>query len=127
MQDVIGHALFSKLLRPVGALALGPVAVTACRRRRGIAARLIEAGLEKARDDGWTGVVVLGDPDYYRRFGFSQETVEGMSCPYAGPYLMGLALGGKRFEGTTIEYAPAYEGLRRGMQMSADSLSNSEP
>ena len=43
--EVIGQALFSKLLAPSGALALGPVAVTESRRRRGIAATLIEDGL----------------------------------------------------------------------------------
>ena len=110
-EEVIGQALFSKLLAPSGALALGPVAVTESRRRRGIAATLIEDGLKRARDDGWTAVVVLGDPPYYQRFGFSQETVEGMSCRYAGPYLMGLALAGRGFEGTRIEYAHAFSKL----------------
>jgi putative acetyltransferase len=110
-RKVIGQALFSRLLAPDGALALGPVAVTESRRRRGIAAKLIEAGIERARNDGWTAVVVLGDPPYYQRFGFSQETVEGMSCRYAGPYLMGLVLEGKGFEGTHIEYASAFSKL----------------
>lgn len=110
-RKVVGHALFSKLRAPSGALSLGPVAVTESRRRQGIAATLIEAGLERARDDGWTAVVVLGDPSYYRRFGFSQKTVEDMSCQYAGPYLMGLALVGRDFEGTRIEYAPAFSKL----------------
>ena len=108
---VIGQALFSRLPAPSGALALGPVAVTENRRRRGIAATLIEAGLKRARDDGWTAVVVLGDPPYYQRFGFSQETVEGMSCRYAGLYLMGLVLAGRGFEGRCIEYAPAFSKL----------------
>lgn len=108
---VIGHALFSRLLEPSRALALGPVAVTESRRRQGIAATLIEDGLKRARDDGWTAVVVLGEPSYYQRFGFSQETVEGMSCRYAGPYLMGLTLMGRGFEGTRIEYATAFSKL----------------
>ncbi len=108
---VIGHALFSKLRAPSGALALGPVAVTESRRRQGIAAALIKAGIERARDDGWMAIVVLGDPSYYQRFGFSQETVEDMSCQYAGPYLMGLAFLGRGFEGTRIEYAPAFSKL----------------
>ena len=60
--DVIGHALFSRLRAPTAARCLAPVAVTARRRRRGVAAALIEAGVERARFDGWAAVVVLGDP-----------------------------------------------------------------
>ena len=59
---VIGHVLFSRLAAPTGSLALAPVAVAADRRRRGVAAALIEAGLEMARKEGWAAVVVLGDP-----------------------------------------------------------------
>lgn len=106
--EVIGHALFSRLRAPDGALSLAPVAVTANRRRRGIAAALIEAGLERARAENWAAVVVLGNPSYYRRFGFRQEAVRGMSCRYAGPGLMGLALSADGLEGPRIEHASAF-------------------
>ena len=69
---------------------------------------MIEAGLERARADCWAAVVVLGDPSYYRRFGFGQEAVRGMSCRYAGPGLMGLALFGSGLEGPCIEHASAF-------------------
>ena len=105
---VIGHALFSKLVAPTGALALAPVAVAEDRRRRGVAAALIEAGLEKARKEGWAAVVVLGDPSYYPRFGFSQDAVQGISCQYAGPALMGLALDEVGFGEPRIEYPSAF-------------------
>ena len=106
--DVIGHALFSRLRAPDAALCLAPVAVTANRRRRGIAAALIEAGLERAREESWSAVVVLGDPSYYRRFGFRREAVRGMSCRFAGPGLMGLALSDDGLHGPRIEHAPAF-------------------
>ena len=105
---VIGHALFSRLFAPATALALGPVAVMAERRRRGIAAALIQAGIDRAKTEGWAAVVVLGDPRYYRRFGFSQDAVRGMSCRYAGPGLMGLSLARGGLDGPHIEYAPAF-------------------
>lgn len=105
---IVGHALFSRMPSPAGSLALGPVAVDARSRRRGIAAGLITAGLERAKSDAWAAVVVLGDPSYYRRFGFSQEIVDGMSSRYAGSNLMGLALTKNAFEGTHIEYAHAF-------------------
>lgn len=105
---VIGHALYSRMSAPAGSLALGPVAVTAPRRRQGIAAALIRAGLEYAKADGWEAVIVLGDPSYYRRFGFCREAVRRMSCRYAGPNLMGLTLTKTAFGGSHIEYAPAF-------------------
>ena len=108
---VIGHALFSRLVAPTGALALAPVAVAADRRRRGVAAALIEAGLEKSRMEGWAAVVVLGDPSYYPRFGFSQDAVRGISCQYAGPALMGLALAEDGFGEPRIEYASAFSSI----------------
>ena len=110
--DVIGHALFSRLRAPDAALSLAPVAVAANRRRRGIAAALIEAGLERARAECWAAVVVLGDPSYYRRFGFSREAVQSMSCRYAGPGLMGLALSGNGLAGPRIEHASAFSSTR---------------
>lgn len=89
---IVGHILFSRMERPAGGLALAPVAVRAPRRRKGIAASLIRYGLERAREDGWAAVFVLGDPSYYSRFGFDAALAEGLSSPYAGPHLMALAL-----------------------------------
>ena len=110
--DVIGHALFSRLRLPDGALSLAPVAVAEHRRRRGIAAVMIEAGLERGRAEGWAATVVLGDPSYYRRFGFTRQAVRGISCQYAGTSLMGLALSGGGLEGPRIEYAAAFSSIR---------------
>ena len=110
--EVIGHVLFSRLHAPDGALSLAPVAVTANRRRRGIAAAMIEAGLERARAENWAAVVVLGDTSYYRRFGFSREAVRDRACRYAGPGLMGLALSAGGLEGPRIEYASAFSSSR---------------
>ena len=91
--DVVGHVLFSPLRAPFRALALAPVAVVPYRQRRGIGSRLIHAGLARARSGGWEGVFVLGDPGYYRRFGFDPALARGFVSLYAGPYLIALALG----------------------------------
>ena len=72
---VVGHILFTPVAvagvagGPRG-LGLAPLAVTAERRRRGIGAELVRAGLERCRQLAVGYVVVLGDPSYYRRFGF---------------------------------------------------------
>ncbi|TXM73135.1 N-acetyltransferase [Methylobacterium sp. WL69] len=71
--EIVGHVAFSPVV--VGATAegwfgLGPVAVQREYRGQGIGLRLIEAGLSSLREHDAVGCVVLGDPHYYRRFGF---------------------------------------------------------
>lgn len=110
---VAGHVMFSRMRAPFPALGLAPVSVAAPWRRRAIAARLIEAGLDRAREAGWRGVFVLGDPAYYSRFGFSAEAAAGFESPYAGPYLMALSLDGEPLPAGSgrVDYAPAFDGL----------------
>lgn len=110
---VIGHALLSRMTAPFAALGLAPVAVDARHRRRGVAARLIAAAIGRAREAGWSAVFVLGEPAYYRRFGFSARDAKGFDSPYAGPYLMVLSLmeGGLPVRGGRIDYAPAFAAL----------------
>ena len=90
---IVGHVLFSRMTAPFRALGLAPLATAASQRRRGIAARLIEDGLARARADGWQGVFVLGDPGYYGRFGFDTALAAGFSSPHAGAHFMALTLG----------------------------------
>jgi putative acetyltransferase len=93
----IGHILFSALLIQrefdmVEALALAPVAVVPDRQRQGVGAALVRAGLERCRVLGHGIVVVLGDPAWYPRFGFSAELAAPLTCEYSGPALMALEL-----------------------------------
>ena len=105
---LVGHVVFSRLTAPRGSLALAPVAVTTASRQQGIAAALVETGIARARGQGVSMVVVLGDPGYYRRFGFREQTVEGMASPYAGPNLMGLMLAEAQPRGDAIVHSPAF-------------------
>ena len=109
---IVGHVLFSRMTAPFRALGLAPVSVAPDRQGSGVGNRLIRAGLERAAQDGWQGVFVLGDPAFYHRFGFDADLAAGFESPYAGPYLMALALGGA-LPATTgkIGYAPAFDGL----------------
>jgi len=91
---IVGHVLFSRMTAPFRALGLGPVCVAPDRQRSGIGSRLIRAGLDRAARDGWQAVFVLGEPAFYHRFGFDPDLARGFSSPYAGPYLMALALDG---------------------------------
>jgi putative acetyltransferase len=109
---ILGHILFSPLAAPFRALALAPVSVRPERQRSGIGSALIRAGLARAQADGWQGVFVLGEPAFYRRFGFDPALAEGFRSPYSGPYLMALALAGRLPAASgAIAYAPAFDRL----------------
>ncbi|HUF56733.1 MAG TPA: N-acetyltransferase [Thermohalobaculum sp.] len=106
---VAGHVLFSPMSAPFPALALAPVAVLPERQGRGIGSALIREGLARAEARGWRGVFVLGEPAYYRRFGFDAEAARGFASPYAGPFLMVLPLGGPLpAQSGTIGHAPGF-------------------
>jgi putative acetyltransferase len=110
---VTGHAMFSRLQAPFPALALGPVAVLPDRQRKGVGTRLIREGIARSEAAGWLGIFVLGDPAFYRRFGFDVRKASGFISPYAGPHWMALPLGGNELTVTagSIEYARAFAKL----------------
>jgi putative acetyltransferase len=112
-ETVAGHAMFSRLQAPFPALALGPVAVLPDRQRMGVSTRLIREGIACSEAAGWLGIFVLGDPAFYRRFGFDVGKASGFTSPYAGPHLMALPLGGNELPVNTgrIEHAPAFAKL----------------
>jgi putative acetyltransferase len=115
--EIIGHLMFSRMAavagtrRPVAA-ALAPVAVAGPHRYRGIGTALIDAGLGMLTDESVEYVFVLGDPDYYERFGFDPAIGARFDTPYAGEEWMGLALGDaplpKRAE---VRHARAFDAL----------------
>jgi putative acetyltransferase len=112
---VAGHAMFSRMKAPFPALALGPVAVLPEYRRTGIASRLIRQGIARSDAAGWAGIFVLGDPAFYRRFGFDVGKVREFTSPYAGPHLMVLPIGGNELPiaAGLIGYAPAFASLEK--------------
>jgi putative acetyltransferase len=110
--QVVGHVLFSQLAAPFRALALAPVSVLPERQNAGIGSQLIRAGLERAAQDGWQGTFVLGEPEYYGRFGFDAVLARGFASPYRGQYFMAQALNGElpTTEGR-VDHAPAFVAL----------------
>ena len=112
-ETVVGHALFSRMKAPFPALALGPVAVLPEYRRTGFGSRLIRQGIARSEAAGWLGIFVLGDPAFYRRFGFDVGKASGFISPYAGPHLMALPLGRNELPTSTgsIQHAPAFAKL----------------
>ena len=92
---VVGHILFSPVDAPFPALALAPVAVSPVRQRCGIGSALVEEGHRRALAEGQDAIFVLGEPEYYRRFGYDAASAAGFGSPYAGPYFMVLPLQGR--------------------------------
>jgi len=110
-EAVVGHVLLSRMAAPFRALGLGPLAVLPGRQRAGIGGLLVRESLRRAAAQGWQGVFVLGDPAYYRRFGFDPATARGFASPYAGPYLMLLPFSDGIPREGRIDYAPAFAAL----------------
>jgi len=71
--SIIGHVAISPVSIADGSdhwFGLGPVSVLPEHQRQGVGSFLIERALAELRNKGAAGCVVLGEPAYYRRFGF---------------------------------------------------------
>jgi putative acetyltransferase len=109
MGAIVGHAAFSPVTiggRDVGWFGLGPVAVAPGRQKSGIGAQIIRLGLDQLRARGAGGCVVLGDPGYYGRFGFSADARLAFPGPPAR-YFQALPFGSDIPSGT-VAYHPAF-------------------
>lgn len=74
--QILGHIAFSAVTiagKSCGWFGLGPVAVLPEHQSTGIGSALINAGLSQLKDFAAQGCVLLGNPAYYERFGFSQH------------------------------------------------------
>ncbi len=94
---VIGTVTASRMqvtadTREVAAVAIAPLAVAQPARGQGVGEALVAAAIAHLRGAGVELGFVLGDPDYYGRFGFDTATARGFDSPYAGEYLMAIRL-----------------------------------
>lgn len=110
--SIVGHIAFSPVTFDGKAsewLGLGPVSVSPDQQGKGVGSALIKAGLEAAKKRGTKGVVLIGEPDYYSRFGFSAD--HGLAYPgVPGEYLLALSLASNESEQPAGEvgYSPAF-------------------
>ena len=112
---VIGYIAFSRLIvededGSFAAVALAPLAVYPEYQQQGIATRLVRESHAclAAMDEKLS--VVLGEPGYYNRFGYSNRRASGFECEYQSPYLMAISFGAAPWEGRLL-YAPAFSAL----------------
>ena len=86
--QIIGHILFTRI--SVGdtdakASILCPLAVLPDHQSNGAGSTLIDAGLQRLRNEGCYLVFVLGDPAYYGRFGFQPAALDRFPTPQPIP------------------------------------------
>jgi len=108
--DIVGHVAVSPVeISPEasGWYGLGPISVLPGRQREGIGSRLMRAALTELERIGASGCVLLGDPAYYRRFGFAVRP--GLTLPGVPPeYFQALCFHGRWAEGS-VRYHEAFE------------------
>jgi putative acetyltransferase len=108
--DVVGHIAFSPMkINGLDCkwLTLGPIAVAPDHQRQGIGQRLVRAGLDAIRSLGAEGCVLVGDPAFYRRFGF-ENNPSGLRMEGVPPeVIMCLSMCGQMPEGI-VTHHPAF-------------------
>lgn len=107
---VVGHVAVSPVTvgdGSAGWYGLGPIAVDPPWQGRGIGRALMQGSLAELRSMGAQGCVLLGEPAFYRRFGFEHDpalVLEG--APAA--FFLALPLGASRARGR-VRYHPAFQ------------------
>lgn len=107
--EIVGHVAFSQAIlsnHETGWLALGPISVLPTRQGQGIGRALVEAGASHWRQAGASGVVLLGDPALYGRFGFVRGTPLHIEGPLAG-YFQVLPFT-DAIPAASVAFAPAF-------------------
>ncbi|MDI1342484.1 MAG: N-acetyltransferase [Pseudolabrys sp.] len=91
------------------ALLLGPVAVAEDRRSLGLGGALVRRAIQAARKLGYGAILLVGNADYYSRFGFTAEKSGALWMP--GPFerhrLLGRELKAGALNGARGMIAPA--------------------
>jgi putative acetyltransferase len=84
-------------------------------QRRGIGSLLVKAGLAECQHLGYDGVVVLGHPSYYPRFGFIPASRYGIRSEYEAPdeafMIVALREGVLRDWGGLARYPPEFHAV----------------
>jgi putative acetyltransferase len=113
-RTVVGHVVCTRgAVDRWPALGLGPLAVRPDWQRRGVGKALMHAVLGAAEALDEPLVALLGDPGYYRRYGFRTATRRGIAPPNPewGDYFQVRTLTAYRPGSGTFRYAGPFNRL----------------
>lgn len=85
-ENIVGHVIFSICGidgQSERIALLGPLAVDPDAQKQGIGSAVVRAGFDRLKDVGLKRAYVLGDPNYYGRFGFKADS--HVAPPYKLP------------------------------------------
>jgi putative acetyltransferase len=106
---VVGHVAVSPVSISDGTpewFGLGPISVVPEHQRHGVGSRLMREALRILRENGAAGCVVLGEPEYYGRFGFRADP--RLVLPDIPPgYFQAISFGPSQPHGI-VSYAEAF-------------------
>ena len=115
---IVGHIFFSPVTigdkgGGVRTMGLAPMAVREKFQRQGLGRQLVEQGLDACQKAGAELVFVLGDPDYYPKFGF--QPVAPFGLHYADPkldvcfFVKELKVGALQSVSGAVAYHPLFD------------------
>lgn len=108
-EKIVGHVALSPVSISDGSsgwFGLGPISVSPERQGNGIGTLLMNRAIELLREQGASGCVLLGDPNYYSRFGFKPE--KGLILTGVPPeYFQALSFSSP-MPCSTVTYHPAF-------------------
>lgn len=113
--EILGHVLFSRLHVMNGdwnspAVALAPLAVDPASQNAGVGSELVREGHLRLMALGERLSVVLGDPAYYGRLGYTHDRASGFECEWQGDALQAIAFDDAPKTGRLV-YARAFASL----------------
>jgi predicted N-acetyltransferase YhbS len=113
--DVVGHIALSDLPtevdgRRVKAACVAPLTVSLAYRKLRIGARLVDKAVGVLRAKGYEAAFVIGDSQYYSRFGFSTAPARKIASPFPSSF-MALELVPGALDGTSgsVRYPRAFQ------------------
>jgi putative acetyltransferase len=111
-EDVFGHIVFSSVTttpsHEAKGVGLAPVAVRPDVQAKGIGSKLVQEGLRHCKLLGFDYCVVLGNPEYYQRFGFRRASDHGIQNEYGVDQAFMWVRFSNRTVSGLVRYAPEF-------------------